>query len=76
MWDTDPERYKKGVVADTIFLQIKNSKLKGTDWSKFKQRDGVAFKKWVAGLHLDYDIDIVNSLISDDDFWTKTLAAI
>ena len=76
MVDSDPDWYAKGVIADAMFLHLKNSKLKGPEWTKFKQRDGVIFKKWVAKLHLDYDVDLVNSLVSDDDFWTKTLEAI
>jgi len=76
MWDIDTDRYLKGVIADTIFLQLKNLKIRQTEWSKFKQREGVLFKRWVAALQLDFDADHVNSLITNDDFWTKTIAAI
>jgi len=69
--DASEVPYKTNDLCAHIFLVLKRSKIK--EKIKFKQRMGPEFEKFVADLTMDYPADMVNAVISEDDFWETTI---
>lgn len=40
---------------------------------KFREQTGTEFQKWSENLELEFDADIVEEILSDDEFWKTTL---
>jgi hypothetical protein len=54
-----------------IFYDLKRSKIR--EKGKFKNRMGPEFENWVVTLQDRFAPELVNAVISDDEFWEATL---
>lgn len=63
--------YKIERLAHKMFHDLGRVRIR--DKGKFKNRMGPEFENWVASLARDYDSDLINELIGDDEFWETTL---
>jgi hypothetical protein len=54
-----------------IFYDLTKYKIR--EKGKFKNRMGPEFESWIVTLNERFAPELVNAIISDDDFWTATL---
>ena len=54
-----------------IFYDLKRIKIR--EKGKFKNRMGPEFENWVVTLQDRYAPELVNAIVSDDEFWEATL---
>lgn len=63
--------YNTERLTNKIFHDL--SRIRIRDKGKFKNRMGPEFENWVANLSTQFDADLLNVVIGDDDFWNLTL---
>jgi hypothetical protein len=63
--------YSTQRVVYKIFHDL--SRIRIRDKGKFKNRMGPEFENWVTGLANEYDDDLINAILGDDEFWNLTL---
>lgn len=54
-----------------IFYDLKRTKIR--EKGKFKNRMGPEFENWVVTLQDRFAPELVNAIVSDDEFWEATL---
>jgi hypothetical protein len=71
MKDESEQPFLTQQITHKIYRDLKTRTVK--ERTKFKERMGMEFNKWVATLYQLYPTDLVNQIIHDDDFWLTTL---
>ena len=69
--DESETPYETEKVCHKIFYDLKRYKIR--EKGKFKNRMGPEFESWSASLGERFAPELVNAIISDDEFWTMTL---
>lgn len=69
--DESETPYETERVTHKIFYDLKKYKIR--EKGKFKNRMGPEFETWTASLNEQFTPELVNALISDDEFWEETL---
>lgn len=69
--DESENRYLTTKFVERVFHELKNGKIR--EKQKFKNRMGPEFEQWSASLIRDFPEELVQELISDDEFWEQTL---
>lgn len=69
--DESETPYETEKVTHKIFYDLKRTKIR--EKGKFKNRMGPEFETWIAGLNERFVPELVNAIISDDEFWELTL---
>lgn len=69
--DESETPYETEKVCHKLFYDLKRSKIR--EKGKFKNRMGPEFETWIAGLNERFAPELVNAIISDDEFWALTL---
>ena len=69
--DESENKYMTRVFCEKAFHDLYNSRIR--EKQKFKNRMGPEFEQWVAGLADEYGSEMVNEIISDDEFWAETM---
>jgi hypothetical protein len=71
--DESEAPYVTEKVCHKMFYDLKRSKIR--EKGKFKNRMGPEFESWVESLNQRFDQypQLINSILSDDDFWNATL---
>ena len=71
MKDESEDPYMTQQITHRIHRDIRTRNIK--ERTKFKERMGVEYNKWVAILCQQYPTDLVNEIIYDEVFWEATL---
>lgn len=71
MKDDSETPYETEKVTHKIFYDLKRSKIR--EKGKFKNRMGPEFENWTITLGNRFAPELVNAIISDDEFWEMTL---
>jgi hypothetical protein len=71
MRDESEDSYKTQQFTYQVYRELRSAKIK--DKGKFKNRMGPEFEQWASRLSEIYPIDLVNEILSDDEFWLETL---
>ena len=71
MKDESENTYLTKRFADKVFHDLTHIRIR--DKGKFKQRTGTEFQTWIEGLTREYNAELINAIISDDEFWNLTL---
>lgn len=69
--DESETPYETEKLTHKIFYDLKRSKIR--EKGKFKNRMGPEFESWVTGLNDRFVPELVNAIVSDDEFWELTL---
>ncbi len=69
--DESETPYETEKLSHKIFYDLKRSKIR--EKGKFKNRMGPEFENWVETLGDRFASELVNAVISDDEFWEATL---
>jgi len=69
--DESETPYETEKVTHKIFYDLKRSKIR--EKGKFKNRMGPEFENWAMNLGNRFAPELVNAIISDDEFWEMTL---
>jgi hypothetical protein len=69
--DESETPYETEKVTHKIFYDLKRLKIR--EKGKFKNRMGPEFENWIAGLNERFVPELVNAIVSDDEFWEMTL---
>jgi hypothetical protein len=69
--DESETPYETEKVCHKLFYDLKRSKIR--EKGKFKNRMGPEFESWVATLSDRFAPELLNAIISDDEFWELTL---
>lgn len=69
--DESENRYLTTKFVERVFHELKNGKIR--EKQKFKNRMGPEFEQWSASLLRDFPEELVQEILSDDEFWEQTL---
>jgi hypothetical protein len=69
--DESETPYETEKVCHKLFYDLKRSKIR--EKGKFKNRMGPEFENWTASLGERFAPELLNAIISDDEFWELTL---
>lgn len=70
--DEEPRiQYEIRCITMRIYHDLLSMRIR--EKNKFRDRTGAEFQKWSEGLEQEFDPDIVEEIISDDEFWQLTL---
>lgn len=69
--DESEAPYQTERVCHKIFNDLRRAKVR--EKGKFKNRMGPEFETWAAGLGERFAPELVNAIISEDEFWEMTL---
>ncbi len=69
--DESETPYETEKVTHKLFYDLKRGKIR--EKGKFKNRMGPEFESWIASLNDRFAPELVNAIISDDEFWEATL---
>ena len=69
--DESEAPYQTERATHKIFYDLKKSKIR--EKGKFKNRMGPEFENWEANLRSSFGEELLNAIISDDEFWEMTI---
>lgn len=69
--DESENKYLTAKFVERVFHELKNGKIR--EKQKFKNRMGPEFEHWSASLLRDFPEELVQEILSDDEFWEQTL---
>ena len=69
--DDSENKYLTRHFAEHVYHVLKNAHIR--EKQKFKNRMGPEFEQWVSTLIEEYPEELVQAVLSDDEFWTETM---